>query len=539
MDKGFINTNATFCVGCNKCILTCPTHANLATMENGQNKIYINQQLCVNCGECLETCDHNARAYEDDTERFFSDLQKGVKISVLAAPAIRHNIPQYENLFGFLKNLGVNLIYDVSFGADITTWGYLKAIKEQHLTSIIAQPCPVVVNYIEKFKSELIPYLSPVHSPALCTAIYLKKYANCQTPIAFLSPCVAKSMEFNDPNTEGYISYNVTYSKILEYIKKNKINLSSFGKKKFDNIQGSTGFTFSRPGGLKENVYLHLGTDVWIKQIEGIEHIKSYLDEYYKRIKTRKPVPLIIDALNCIHGCNIGTATEKKLSTDEIDYATNHLKQKVTKEDAEKLFDYFNQNLSLSDFLCSYSDKSSVKIAVEKKDIEQVFLDLEKFTEEDRNVNCFSCGYGNCYNFAVAVASGQNHKENCTKYSRTILSQGLQSLDDLFMELAEELKEVKEYLQEFDHSSKNLHSIAMQSKIVSLNASIESARAGQAGAGFGVVATKMKVLADQSAAAIEQNSNNVQFVMERIDKLESTSNHVKEKMYQTMQYWRE
>ncbi|HEY5561094.1 MAG TPA: hypothetical protein VIK72_04920 [Clostridiaceae bacterium] len=51
-------------------------------------------------------------------------MSKGKKISVIAVPAIRINFNNYKNLFGYLKSLGVNVIYDVSFGADITVWAY-------------------------------------------------------------------------------------------------------------------------------------------------------------------------------------------------------------------------------------------------------------------------------------------------------------------------------------------------------------------------------------------------------------------------------
>ena len=57
--------------------------------------------------------------------------------------------------------MGVNHIISVSFGADITTLAYLKAIKSKKTDNIISQPCPVVVNYIEKYKHNLLEDLAP------------------------------------------------------------------------------------------------------------------------------------------------------------------------------------------------------------------------------------------------------------------------------------------------------------------------------------------------------------------------------------------
>ena len=64
----------------------------------------------------------------------------------------------------------------MSFGADITTWVYIKYIKETGQTGLISQPCPAIVNYIEHYQPMLIKQLMPIQSPMICEAIYLKKY---------------------------------------------------------------------------------------------------------------------------------------------------------------------------------------------------------------------------------------------------------------------------------------------------------------------------------------------------------------------------
>ena len=443
------------CVGCNKCIRVCPVlTANKAYMKDGVVKVHVNQEDCIRCGRCLDACDHSARYYTDDTERFFDDLNKGKKISIITAPALKVNIPEYKRLFSYLKIAGAQMIYDVSLGADITTWGYLKAIKERNLKSIIAQPCPVVVNYIENNIPELVEKLSPIHSPMMCAAIYMKKYKGITDSIAFLSPCIAKVDEINDKNTNGYVEYNVTYEKMLEYLESNKISLTEYDETDFDNLECGLGFLFSRPGGLKENVEARV-PDAWVRQIEG-DHIFEYLEDYLKRTDAKKATPLLVDMLNCTYGCNIGTGTCKDVNPNDIDMLFNKQKYAKVNKRSKKLwmkyrnylYKYFDKNLIWTDFIRTYERNTSNKNTdLTEHEYEISFEKLHKTSAEKRLMNCEACGYATCKVMAKAIHYNLNVVENCMDYSKSIIQE---KHDDLVKQnianeqLAKELNELSE-----------------------------------------------------------------------------------------------
>ena len=83
------------CIGCNRCIGVCSCiGANVSELNGDLNIIHVDPDRCIACGACIKACEHGAREYVDDTERFFEDLAKGEKISVLIAPAFLAN---YEN----------------------------------------------------------------------------------------------------------------------------------------------------------------------------------------------------------------------------------------------------------------------------------------------------------------------------------------------------------------------------------------------------------------------------------------------------------
>ena len=249
--------------------------ANVAVEEGRGNVIEVDSDKCIACGACIDACEHGAREYVDDTDAFFNDLKKGEKISVLIAPAFLANYEKdYTRFLGMLKKLGVNRFISVSFGADITTWGYIKYITEHNFYGGISQPCPAVVGYIERYTPELIPKLMPVQSPMMCGAIYVKKYMKVNDKLAFISPCIAKKNEIDDPNNKGYVSYNLTFSHLVKYLKEHPVKDAAPYN---DEIEYGLGSIYPMPGGLKENVYWLLGEDALVRQMEGEHHMYEYL----------------------------------------------------------------------------------------------------------------------------------------------------------------------------------------------------------------------------------------------------------------------
>jgi iron only hydrogenase large subunit-like protein len=162
--------------------------------EFGNIKSIIDYDKCIVCSRCISACKHEARVFTDDTERFFADLASGVGISLIAAPSIKTNLPDYKRLFTYLKRLGVNRIYDVSLGADICIWAHIRHMGSNP-APILTQPCPAIVTYCEKYRHDLLGRLSPIHSPMACTCIYMKSHDDSAKAdkVAALSPCLAKT----------------------------------------------------------------------------------------------------------------------------------------------------------------------------------------------------------------------------------------------------------------------------------------------------------------------------------------------------------
>ncbi len=447
----FVYTIEEKCKGCNKCIHACPVfNANFAYYKDEKNKVQVNEEACITCGKCLNECDHGARDYEDDTGRFFEDLKKGISISVLAAPAVKTNFSDYKNLFGFLQSIGVKGFYDVSLGADITTWAYLRIIQRDKLKNVIAQPCPSIVNYIQKYKHELTDSLAPIHSPMLCTAIYIHKYLKNNDRLAFLSPCVAKKTEIEDKNTDGYVCYNITFKKLNEYIEKNNVHIENYPIADFSTPAFTLGEIYCIPGGLKENIY-HYNNDLWVKQIEGTDIAYKYFDEFSQRISSKRDLPDVVDVLSCEHGCNVGSGTCHKLQISEIEGQTHKIRRQrrgKLHENPEKLLKHFDKMLELNDFIRKYykDNIKALKIPNEKE-LDSIFDSMLKFDDEARTKNCKACGYSTCKEMAIAMYNGLNMAENCMDYNLSVSSQS-KLLAEKNNEISSALSRVKELSEE-------------------------------------------------------------------------------------------
>lgn len=450
------------CTSCNRCISVCPVlTANCAIDKNGQQEVLVDGDACVHCGNCIRVCEHKAREYRDDTQQFFEDLKAGKKISLLIAPAFIANYPrEYKKILGYLKSKGVNRFISVSFGADITTWGYLKYITEHNFYGGISQPCPAIVDYIEKYVPELIPKLVPVHSPMMCSAIYAKKYMHITDRFAFLSPCIAKKSEINRPANAEYIQYNVTFEHLMEYIKGE--NLSA--QEENDEIEYGLGSIYPTPGGLRENVEHFLGKEYFIRQIEGDVHAYHFLEEYKKRVTSGKELPFMVDALNCAKGCLYGTGAEVSKADDEdillelhklrksggnqAESKKNPWNRTLKKEERLKLFTEQFKDLKLEDFMCTYTKENTILVPEPSStQMEEAFLKLGKRTNQQRTVNCSACGYNTCKEMAKAIVLGVNIPSNCVQYLKETISEEKEHIQEISEQLKKDT-EVKQALYE-------------------------------------------------------------------------------------------
>ena len=389
----------------------------------------------------------------------------------------------------------------------------------------------------------------------MCAAIYARKQMGITDKFAFLSPCIAKKMEIEDGNNGGYISYNVTFDHLMQYIRRHGIS----GENATDEVEYGLGSIYPTPGGLKENVYWFLGESVFIRQIEGEKHMYEYLERNREKIAKDKTPYLFIDALNCANGCICGTAVEEdKANTDDALCALLKIRESVKKDKgtsawAKKLspkqrLKKLNQqfkNLDLSDYLRRYTDRSA-QCTSEKPSatqLNEIFASMNKNTQKEQTIDCSACGYQSCKQMAEAIFNGFNRKENCIHYVKSIVQIEKEHAEELTEEVKREkievengrkrvLEAVNTINEEFatlyqsvddmaagNENNAEVVSIASQTNLLALNASIEAARAGEAGKGFAVVAGEINNLATDSRNTANRSSESQEQILASISSI--------------------
>ena len=393
------------------------------------------EKLCIGCGSCIEACTHGARKGIDDAELFFDSLKKGEKIVAIVAPAAIVSFRGKDlELNGFLKSLGVEAVFDVSFGAELTTKSYVEYIKNKNPDCVISQPCPALVSFIETYRPELIKYLAPADSPMLHCAKMIKEFYTKYTgyKIAAISPCYAKRREFDET---GICDYNVTMRSIQSYMEEKNIRIDSFPKVEYENPAAERGVLYSTPGGLMRTAERFVPSiSEKTRKIEGNPKVFHYLAKFSEANKNKKPCFTLIDCLNCENGCNEGAGTTNKgMHLDEMEsFVENrmhdrrsyweqkgHSKKSALKKLNKAIDEFWKPGL----YDRTYVDRSAYfhqKIKEpSQEEIQKIYRDMYKKTEADI-LNCGACGYEDCEQMAVAIYNGLNRPENCTHYTNIL-----------------------------------------------------------------------------------------------------------------------
>lgn len=178
-----------------RCVATCPVGA-LEVDTNGAVKF--NRDACVDCGACVEVCGSGAFGDRSEVLPVLEMVRRpGVHAIIAPAFAGQWDVPSGK-IATALRRLGFSGVYEVAFGADVTTIMEAREFQERMRRGdrflITSCCCPAFVKLVERHRPKIANLVSDTVSPMVMMGRLLKKkHPGCK--VVFIGPCLAKKAE--------------------------------------------------------------------------------------------------------------------------------------------------------------------------------------------------------------------------------------------------------------------------------------------------------------------------------------------------------
>ena len=298
-----IEFDSSKCIKCTKCVQRCKNNCvgHLAIKGEGKEKYmeFSKENPCVYCGQCTLVCPVNCMKEQSNIEDVKNVLKDTSKIVIVqSAPAVRtsigeifkmeHNINIEKKLNTAYRLLGFNKIFDVNFGADITTVveadELIERLEHNENLPMFTACCPSWVEYVKKYHPELKNNLTTARSPVIHAGIAYKTWwaeKNNIDPknivVVSVMPCTSKKHEINLESSKinglKAVDYVLTVRELGNLLKDSNIDLNNLEESNSDELGEYTGggVIFGTSGGVAESALRTAYKKITGKEIENID----------------------------------------------------------------------------------------------------------------------------------------------------------------------------------------------------------------------------------------------------------------------------
>ena len=349
--------NPNKCILCGDCVRVCEEVQGVGALSfayRGSEMMVtpafnksIAEVTCVNCGQCRTVCPTGAIIIKNENYKVWEAIHdKNKRVVAQIAPAVRVALGEEFGLnpgevtvgkiVAVLKILGVDEVYDTSFGADMTVIEesneFVTKLTEGKGLPLFTSCCPAWVKFAENKFPDMLDNISTCKSPQQMFGSVLKEYykdkdkeEGKETVVISVMPCTAKKAEAAREEFEHDgikdVDVVITTQELAFLIKEAGIIFEELEEESFDmpfGLVSGSGVIFGSTGGVTEAVVTrllkdkpnHTTKDIIFKDVRGMENIKEAVFD----------VDGIEVKLAVVHGLKNASELVKQIKSGERNY---------------------------------------------------------------------------------------------------------------------------------------------------------------------------------------------------------------------------
>ncbi|MDR0927290.1 MAG: PAS domain-containing protein [Ignavibacteria bacterium] len=405
IQSDYIYTKPAKCRDCYSCLKSCPVKA--IKIKDGQ--AYIIDERCIHCNICAQNCAQKAIVYKNDKDKFYALQRSGKKLAISIAPSFSSICARWEieRFPSALRRLGASFVSTTSLAAYKVAKDTMQIVKDNPNKSYVASLCPTVINYIEKYRPELIDYLMPIANPYIVHSRWIRQRFGEDISIVHIDSCIANKMEILRPEFVGLLDVVLSYAELREIFDEQEVSLQTCEESQFDEDAGGAGRMYQLVGGLSATI----GDCVSLLETKRLP-ISGFMDINNALEYVKLSSGVLVEPLFCYKGCINGPGMHVKNNIFErqkeiIEYINSHTSEKSEIDPLD--------NIDTSRTFCKTNVLQRSEYTSEQ--ISKVLAKTGNPNPETRP-NCFSCGYHACSDQAIAVLNDMAELEMCIPYMR-------------------------------------------------------------------------------------------------------------------------
>jgi len=367
-------------------------------------------ELCIMCGECVLACPSNAKQVRDDLPRAKALLASGRKVIVSLAPSFVTQFPGVRpaQIIHALKRLGFSAVSETGLGAQQVSASVSALMRNEPKQIWISSACPVVVRFITMYHPECQSHVSPILSPLLTHCKMLRAQYGGDIAIVFIGPCIAKKREA-DLHPE-LLDVVLTFEDLDLWLAKEKIQLEELTETPEDRFQpeaAEEGASYPIDGGMISSITGKRDADSSrFMSFSGMQNVEQALKGMAEWHPERS---IFLEMTSCAGSCVNGPKAAHNQSVvrrryDIANYAKSpaELPRKPSLGIAQR-----------------YDASPVVRKEYSSQQIQDALRTTGKYSVDDE-LNCGSCGYNSCREFARALLAHDAERMMCATYTRQL-----------------------------------------------------------------------------------------------------------------------